>query len=268
MSLRLIIADAPNLLTEEGYTRQHKENVSNILESANAHVCDGIAQMRGLRNFDVPLMWRLVHDHGTFTAGDAQKMGLVDYTPQLDPLEHLIESTKSEEAKEEMKVKFGKDTDYHGFEANSSIELPQYLSLLVKRKRMEEREWKLHATLKNLAEKSSATSALLKAFGYQSPYYNIDEKDYSKEKAASVNEKIALVRIQGTIDDKIARATTNAFRKIKTDKDVKCVVLRVDSPGGSVTASETILQECKDLPQVSHVSSDALIHCSVILCRL
>lgn len=79
----------------------------------------------------------------------------------------------------------------------------------------------------------------------------LSQKDYTDEKAASDNEKIALVRIQGMIDFKTARATAKTFREIKKDKDVKCVVLRVDSPGGSVTASETILQECKDLPQVS-----------------
>ena len=234
------------------------ENVTNILKSANAHVCDSIAQMRGLRNYDDPLMWRLVHDHGTFTAEDAQKMGLVDYMPQLDPLEQLVDSAKSEDAKEEMKKKWGEDTDVHSFKANSAIELPQYMSLLTKRKRIEQRQWKLHATLKDLAEKSSATRAVLKTLGLKSPYYNIDEKDYSKEKAASTNEKIALVRIEGQIDDKTARATSKVFRKIKKDKDVKCVVLRIDSPGGSVTASETILQECKDLPQVRNFIKHAV----------
>ena len=90
LSNMLLSTDAPNLLTEEGYTRHHKENVEGILKSANAHVCNGIAHMRGLRHLDDPLMWRLVHDHGTFTGEDAKKMGLIDYTPQLDPLEHLI----------------------------------------------------------------------------------------------------------------------------------------------------------------------------------
>ena len=40
-----------------------------------------------------------------------------------------------------------------------------------------------------------------------------------------------------------------SLRKIKKDSNVKAVVLRVDTPGGSVTASESILQECKDMPQ-------------------
>ena len=40
-----------------------------------------------------------------------------------------------------------------------------------------------------------------------------------------------------------------SLRKIKKDSNVKAVILRVDTPGGSVTASESILQECKDMPQ-------------------
>lgn len=164
------------MLTEGGYTKQHLENVTNILEAANAHVCDGISKMRGLTNFEDPLMWKLVHDHGTFTAEDAQKMGLVDFTPPLDPLQHLIDWGKSDEAEEEVHLnKLAKDTDFHSFKADSTIELPQYLSLLAKRKKVEERKWKLHAMLKDLAEKSTATSAVLQAFGFKNPFYNIDE---------------------------------------------------------------------------------------------
>lgn len=61
-------------------------------------------------------------------------------------------------------------------------------------------------------------------------------------------EKIAIVNITGGIDDKISRNVVHSLHKIKKDENVKAVILRVDSPGGSVTASETILEECKDLP--------------------
>ncbi len=167
-----VYKNAPNMLTEHGFTREHLENVTNILESANDHICDGIAKMRGLSNFeDDPLMWRLVHDHGTFTAKEAQKMGLVDFTPPLNPLQHLLDSANNE--KDEQKL--GKHTDYRSFQANSAIDLPQYLSLMTKRKKISDRRWKLHYVLKSLAEKSSATSAVLQAMGFKSPYYNIDE---------------------------------------------------------------------------------------------
>jgi protease-4 len=62
-------------------------------------------------------------------------------------------------------------------------------------------------------------------------------------------EKVAVVHVQGQINNQTARKTVASLRKIKNDCNIKAVVLRVDSPGGSVTASETILQECKDLPQ-------------------
>lgn len=47
--------------------------------------------------------------------------------------------------------------------------------------------------------------------------------------------------------DSVAQKASASLRKIKTDPDMKCVVLRIDSRGGSVTASETILEECRDL---------------------
>ena len=42
----------------------------------------------------------------------------------------------------------------------------------------------------------------------------------------------------------------NSLRQIRKDKDVKSVVLRVNSPGGSVTSSEAILEEIKLLDKV------------------
>lgn len=40
-----------------------------------------------------------------------------------------------------------------------------------------------------------------------------------------------------------------SLREIKYNKNVKGVVLRIDSPGGAVVPSEMILEECKELPQ-------------------
>jgi hypothetical protein len=148
--------------------------VTNIIQSVNQHVCDGIAQMRGLRNFDDPSKWKLVHNHGTFTAEDAHKIGLIDYIPSLDPLDQLVDSTQSENDKEEMKKKWGKNTDMYNFHAKEKIELRDYLSLLEKRKQRQERNWKIRRTMKQLAEKSTATRAVLKAMGFEDPYYNID----------------------------------------------------------------------------------------------
>lgn len=66
-----------------------------------------------------------------------------------------------------------------------------------------------------------------------------------------MSDKIALLKINGSIDGKAVRKLTPQLKRIKEDGDVKCVVVRVSSPGGTITASETLLQEFKDLPQVS-----------------
>lgn len=69
-----------------------------------------------------------------------------------------------------------------------------------------------------------------------------------------MDERIAILRIGGPITDATARKTEKALRKLKQNKDVKVVVLRVDSPGGAITACETIFQELQDLPQKVVVS--------------
>jgi len=40
-------------------------------------------------------------------------------------------------------------------------------------------------------------------------------------------------------------STTALLRRALEDEDIKAVVLRIDSPGGSVLASEQIYRECR-----------------------
>ena len=132
--------------------------------------------MRGLSHLDDdPVTWQTIQDHGSFTAADAHEMGLIDYMPPLDPLDQLVDSTKSDDAKENMTKKWGKNTDMHNFTATEAVSLAEYTSLLAKRKFLKDRSWRFYAVLKDLAEKSTATRACLKAFGYESPFFNIDE---------------------------------------------------------------------------------------------
>jgi ClpP class serine protease len=165
--------NAPNSLTEQSYTREHMENVSNIVNETNRHLCDGISFMRGISND--PKVWALIQNHGTFTALDAQKLGLIDYMPVLDPLDQLVASNKNDSSKEEMKSKWGKNTDMHHFLAKEKMELRDYMTLLEKRKKRRDRSWKIHSALTQLTEKSTATRAVLSALGYEAPYYNIDK---------------------------------------------------------------------------------------------
>merc|ERR1712178_228466 len=66
----------------------------------------------------------------------------------------------------------------------------------------------------------------------------------------SSNKKIAVVYLEGSIVDGVGtreQIGTSRFekilRKIREDKQVKAVVLRINSPGGSATGSDIILRE-------------------------
>lgn len=100
-----------NQFTERSYTKEHKENVSNILLQINQHVCNGIYASRKLQGFEFSNFWKMVNNAGSFPGSVAEKIGFVDYLPRLDPLDQLVLSNKSETQKDEMKQKWGKETD-------------------------------------------------------------------------------------------------------------------------------------------------------------
>lgn len=82
-----------------------------------------------------------------------------------------------------------------------------------------------------------------------STYAKVEDKDFKKRTS---NNKIALVYAEGEIvngqgsgqqvgGDRLARQ----LRQLRQDEDIKAVVLRINSPGGSVTASEEIQREVR-----------------------
>lgn len=238
--------NAPNMFTQKGYTWEHRQNVQNLVDHIDTNKRDGIVDGRNSKGFDFNV-WKMIRKHGTFTGAQSLKLGLVDHLPKLCPLDGLLESNKDAESKAVMKAKWGNQTDITRFEANERVSFTQYQSLLAKRKKAEANKWNTHRRLQTMAEKSSAFEALLGVVGYPAPHFNIKQENFTPEKSA--NERIAIVSVEGSINDAVARKTVASLRKIKKDKNVKAVILRVESPGGSVTASEIILQECRDLPQ-------------------
>ena len=74
--------------------------------------------------------------------------------------------------------------------------------------------------------------------------------DETQDLTDTVNDKVAIIVAKGTILDGTQKpgtiggdSTAKLLRKARTNDDVKAVVLRVDSPGGSAYASEIIRQE-------------------------
>jgi len=54
----------------------------------------------------------------------------------------------------------------------------------------------------------------------------------------NANETIALYAVEGVIDEKASRRLEQFYRAVADDSDVRAVLLRVDSPGGLVSASD------------------------------
>jgi protease-4 len=89
-------------------------------------------------------------------------------------------------------------------------------------------------------------------------YAQVPDKSSPTERNA--NNKIAVVYAEGEIVDGKGETGqiggdrfATIFNKIRQDKDVKAVVLRINSPGGSATASEIIQREVKLTRQVKPV---------------
>lgn len=79
---------------------------------------------------------------------------------------------------------------------------------------------------------------------YFSPADAPQEKYHSLSKEAT--DKVAIIRVEGTILNPDGFVKKQIDR-VREDKDVKAIVLRVDSPGGTVTASDYLYHELKQL---------------------
>lgn len=69
---------------------------------------------------------------------------------------------------------------------------------------------------------------------------HLKEKFYLGEHGAT--DKVAVIRIDGVIADSTIAYPLRQMEQAAKDRHVKAVVLRVDSPGGTVTASEELYQ--------------------------
>lgn len=76
-------------------------------------------------------------------------------------------------------------------------------------------------------------------------------EDYTKATFPSVNfaaDKIAVIYAQGNIEfqqgpESIGPELATTIRKAREDKNIKAIVLRVNSPGGSALTSDIIWKE-------------------------
>ncbi|MGE0130217.1 MAG: signal peptide peptidase SppA [Blastocatellales bacterium] len=63
--------------------------------------------------------------------------------------------------------------------------------------------------------------------------------------SAGGGDRIAVVPVEGVIDDEMAKNVNRHLKQYGDDSRVKAIILRVDSPGGGVSASQEIYREVK-----------------------
>ena len=79
------------------------------------------------------------------------------------------------------------------------------------------------------------------------------KKKFSKDKIAIIFAQGAINSGEGDNENIGSETTSKAIRKARKDKKIKAIVLRVNSPGGSALASETILREMELAKEVKPV---------------
>jgi protease IV len=76
-------------------------------------------------------------------------------------------------------------------------------------------------------------------------FAGMDEKKYTEEviEDGPRNAKIAIVSIDGIIDEKQAQEVYWQLKEAREDRNVKGVIIRVNSPGGTISGSDQIHNE-------------------------
>ncbi len=199
---------APNLFTQDGFTDAHREAVTRMLESLQGQVWQGVAESREL---DVAVLDDLA-DRAPLLRDDAVASGLVDRIGYRDEAYARIAELIGSEPDED----HGDDGDDEG---PPRLYLSRYAA----------------------AARSRLTPPVPSIPGRRT------------------RPTIAVVNVDGMIVDGRGGpqflpfspsscggdTIAAAVREVTTDESVSAIVLRVDSPGGSVHASETIWREVK-----------------------
>ncbi len=198
---------AVSLFTEDGFTEAHREAVTRMLESLQEQVWQQVAESRGI---DAGALDALA-DRAPLLRDDAVQSGLLDRIGFRDEaLARIAELVGAEDVS---------DSDEAGEDAAPRLYLTRYAG----------------------AAQSRISLPAPSIPGRRS------------------KPTIAVVTIEGTIvngrggrqflpfgsSNAGADTIAAALREVAADDSVSAIVLRVDSPGGSVTASETIWREVK-----------------------
>ena len=88
------------------------------------------------------------------------------------------------------------------------------------------------------------------------PSSGIVEKFVSGDNKAS--DKIAIIRVEGVIVEGLLNFVHKQIEKVARDPKVKAIVLRIDSPGGTITASQDLYARLLELRDGTHLKAEGV----------
>lgn len=248
-----IYKSAPESLTERGMTPPHREMMQSIVSDLALQMMDGIAKSRGLSAGDV----RRLVDESPYGEKESLRLKLVDRIGYYDEMvaharrvasvkkmgaseapapETVSDDVKKETAaqKEPEKAEEAKKEDGKKEAATADEEKPDVDTVSLMGYSFVAETQALGKGVRGFASKLTRREA---------PESELRKKD-----------KIALIYGSGEIVPFVQRAQASpfmsssmaadkivqAFRSVQADDGVAAVIFRIDSPGGSPEASETI----------------------------
>jgi hypothetical protein len=141
-----------------------------LLNSMNRSISSAITFSRRLSTSS-SAMWQALYHFGTLSALNAQEIGLVDFLPNINPLDEMVQLNRVEDKEGPKRWLYGMDLDH--FQADEVITLGSYRKLLRSRKDRYERRVRIFQWLSYLSAKSSAMESFLSSLGYTFPNFNL-----------------------------------------------------------------------------------------------
>lgn len=268
-----IYKSAPESLTERQMSAPHREMMQSIVSDLTAQMIDGIAQSRGLYPDDV----RRLVEQSPFGEKEALRLKLIDRVGYFDEMvsharRTLSSTLTSGKKSDKEKTDMPKEAEEKAGEESASDDVSS------------------QGTQKKPGgtddEKPSAETIALMGYSFVAETQALGKgvrgfmsKLTRREAPAaelSKKDKIALIYGSGEIVPFSPRAQASpfggsnlaadkivqAFRSVQADDGVAAVIFRIDSPGGSPAASETIRRVImetrrKGKPVVVSMSSSA-----------
>jgi protease-4 len=236
---------AASSFTQSGFTPAHREATHAILSGVVAEVVNDISATRGLPEEKV----RALLKKGPLTAKEAEVAELVTssaYRHDLDKLSRLFGN----------KAHAPREAGRAGGETLKKVTLRQYVAHL--------RYWRTRTStferLKRYFDEELAQTEHQDQSQQQGPPQD-EEGEKQQEKGKYIHNPltqgiIAIIHVRGPIqrgikgwngDGAVSRDILDQLSTAKNDKRVAGVILRVDSPGGSAVASDSIARAVSDL---------------------